>query len=253
MKYLEIDISYIKGAGLTHQLSNLSCLLSYCYEKEYILIIPDFTLTGLHNNSRKIISNLSKYIDYSTIKINNIPYRVLLNKENVNHNDIISIKDIRSGKGLLRSLDLFKNTKSCDITYSYTEYILNISKNIVNLLGDFTIIHVRRTDRIKTKKQDIDTSPENILDIIKKYNNKNVYIMTNEKIEFFNKLLINNDYSIYFYNKFEELKKIKEEDNYLLFCIEKEIAKSAKIRISTFNTSNKNFYHDFLTDTPGWQ
>lgn len=77
--------------------------------------------------------------------------------------------------------------------------------------------------------------------------------MTNERISFFDELKNQSDYSIYFFSDFEILNQIKEEDNYMLFCIENEISKLADKRISTFKTSSVNKYIDYLTDTEGWQ
>ena len=52
------------------------------------------------------------------------------------------------------------------------------------------------------------------------------------------------------YNNFDNLKKIKNEDNYYLFCIEKEIMNNAFIKISTFKNDN---YDNYLSKIPGHQ
>jgi hypothetical protein len=149
---------------------------------------------------------------------------------------------------------MFNNLEWVNIKFSYNENILIISKQISTLLGNYLCIHVRRTDRITTEQINKDTSPDNILEKIKKYDNKNVYIMTNEEISFFYKLKEQTDYNIfYFFTDFEILNKIKEEDNYLLFCIENEICNLADKRISTFKTPCVNKYIDYLTETDGWQ
>ena len=61
MKYFSIDLSTI-SAGLSHQLHNLRALITYCYKYKYILILPQFKLSGFHNNGKVIINNLTNYI-----------------------------------------------------------------------------------------------------------------------------------------------------------------------------------------------
>jgi hypothetical protein len=248
MKYFSIDLSTI-FAGLTHQIENLKTLIKYCYKHEYILILPQFRLYGLHNNHKEIRTNLSTYIDFKTLIVNNNYYEVVTNE--VDSKDIIYIKSKHYMNGLLCNDDMFMNLEWIPITFSYNKNIITIGKQISNILNNYICIHVRRGDRNITKQIDKDTSPNSILTKIKKHDIKNVYIMTNENISFFDSLK-SSDYNIYFFNDFDILKKIKEEDNYLLFCIETEICKLADKKISTFKTP-LTYYNDYLTDTPGWQ
>jgi hypothetical protein len=253
MKYFSIDLSTISAAGLTHQLTNLKTLIEYCYKNKYILILPYFKLYSFHNNGKELITNLSNYIDFKTLIVNNKIFEVIMDRDNIDNKDIIHIEAKKYHFGLLANDDMFKNLKWIPINYSYNENILTISKQISKQLSNYLCIHVRRTDRITTEQINKDTSPNNILEKIKKYDNKNVYIMTDEKISFFDKLKEQTDYNIYFFTDFEILKKIKEEDNYILFCIENEICNLANKRISTFKTSNVKKYIDYLTETYGYQ
>jgi hypothetical protein len=252
MKYFSIDLSTI-SAGLTHQFGNLRILIQYCCKHKYILILPHFKLYGFHNNGKEIITNLSNYIDFKTLIVYNKTFEFVMDRDNIDNKDIIHIKAKKYRFGLLNNDDMFKNLECVHIKFSYNENILTISKQISKLLGNYLCIHVRRTDRITTQQINKDTSPNNILEKIKKYDNKNVYIMTNEEISFFDKLKKQTDYNIYFFTDFEILKKIKEEDNYILFCIENEICNLADKQISTFKTSNVYKYIDYLTETDGWQ
>jgi hypothetical protein len=252
MKYFSIDLSTI-SAGLSHQVENLRILIKYCYKHKYILILPRFKLYGFHNNGKEIITNLSNYIDFTTLIVNNKFFKVVMNRDNIDNKDIIHKEAKKYREELLYNDDIFKNLELIPIKFSYNENILTISKQISKILGNYLCIHVRRTDRITTEQINKDTSPNNILKKIKKYDNKNVYIMTNEEISFFDKLKEQTDYNIYFFTDFEILNKIKEEDNYLLFCIENEICDLADKKISTFRTTNKDKYIDYLTETIGWQ
>ncbi len=252
MKYFSIDLTTI-SAGLSHQIHNLRILIQYCFKYKYILILPQFILCGSHNNGKQIITNLSNYIDFTTLQVNNKNFVVFMNRENIDDIDIIQIEAKKYQFGLLDNDDIFKNLDCVSIKFSYNQNILTIGKEISKILCNYLCIHVRRTDRITTEKIDKDTSPNNILKKINKYHNKNVYIMTNEEISFFDKLKDQTDYNIYFYTDFEILKKIKEEDNYKLFCIENEICNLADKQISTFRTPFVDKYIDYLTDTDGWQ
>lgn len=252
MKYFSIDLLTI-NAGLSHQISNLSILIQYCCKHEYILILPYFNLSGFHNNGKGILTNLSNYIDFKTLIVNNKIFEVVMDRDNIDNKDIIHIEAKIYRFGLLKNDDMFKDLECVPIKFSYNENILTISKQISKLLGNYLCIHVRRTDRITTEQINKDTSPNNILEKIKKYDNKNVYIMTNEEISFFDKLKEQTDYNIYFFTDFEILKKIKEEDNYILFCIENEICNLADKQISTFKTPFVDKYIDYLTETNGWQ
>jgi hypothetical protein len=242
MKYISIDLSNIKE-GFCHQSGNLIHLIRYCHQMGYTLIVPQIQLHGKHNNSKDIISNLSEYIDYDTLEVNNVKYTVLLNDNNINKDDIYYIEKYRYKSSFVSNHPLFEHVIRSKVTFLYTPRIINAAKQISEKLGDFTIIHVRRTDRNRTVIHDINTSPPNILEKIKKYKNKNVYIMSDEKSEFFNELKQDNEYSVFLYSDFEDLVKIKEEDNYILFCIEKELQKYAKTRISTFKSG---ISHDHL-------
>ena len=109
-------------------------------------------------------------------------------------------------------------------------------------------IHIRRGDMLKLKKNlNNDTNADSIIHKIQKYNwTHNIYIMTNEKnLNIYNKLVKKYKNKIYFSTNFESLKSI--DDNYYLFCIEKEIMKHASIKISTFKT-NGTFYDDYLSN-----
>lgn len=101
---------------------------------------------------------------------------------------------------------------------------------------------------------DKDTSPQNILKVILKHGIKNVYIMSDESPEFFSSLKNEKNFNILFYYDFLDLIKLKQSNNYMLFCVEREIAEFASIRVSTFNTIGRRcryHFHDYLCDSVG--
>lgn len=79
------------------------------------------------------------------------------------------------------------------------------------------------------------TSPENIINKLKKYKFETCYIKTNEPdLTFFDKLKI---YNVKFFKDFDMLKQIYDSgDNYALYSIECCIRNLCDIKISTLNT-----------------
>lgn len=244
--YFKIDLS-ICSAGLSHQKSNFSSIIRYCYHNNLKLIKPIFTLTGKHNNNKILKTDLSKYYDLDRITINDKQFK--LYNYDIN-NDKYTIKH-KATNGLVRLDPKFSNL-SGNVNIPYKKDIIDIAKNISSKLGDYMCIHVRRGDRITNRQINIDTQPNNIIKVIYKYKPTKVYIMTNKLNEL---KLLSNIKNIYFYTNFNFLKKFN--DNYYLFCIENIIMKFAKIRCSTFNvklnSKNNNYYHCYLTNYPGWQ
>lgn len=77
MDYFKIDLSSIK-VGITHQLGNFRGIIQYCYLNNKKLIKPIFTLHKRHNPKLKkhIKTDLSEYININTIKVNNKPFKL---------------------------------------------------------------------------------------------------------------------------------------------------------------------------------
>jgi len=244
IKYFKINLDSIGSYGLTHQISNLHVLIRYCYNNNLKLVSPVFRLEKSHNNNIELRSTLSRYYDFSKLLVNKKPF-VIYKDDNIYKNAIIRNR----GGNLLRCWEIFKKTSNIPIYLPYNDKIINLAIYIANKLENYLCIHVRRGDRIYSHKMDLDTKQLNILNKIKKFNIKNVYIMTN-RVNEIKSLKNDKNYNIYFYTDFIELKKIK--DNYFLFSIENEIMKRASKRISTFKT-NKPYYNDYLTNSFGYQ
>ena len=247
MDYFKIDLSTI-SAGLSHQTSNLSAIIKYCFINNLKLIKPIFKLHGHHNNNNSLITNLSKYYDLNGITVNGNLFK--LYDDDVKYTYTIKKKSYKGG--LVRMDPKFKNLKDVNIVIPYKKDIIDIAKRASSELDEYMCIHVRRGDRITNKQIDIDTQPNNIIKMINEYKPKNVYIMTNKLNEL---KQLSNIENIYFYTNFNFLDK--NNDNYYLFCIENNIMKFAKIRCSTFNVKsidkNSNYYHCYLHDSPGGQ
>lgn len=248
MSYFKIDLSPI-NAGLSHQTSNFKVLIKYCFLNNLNLIKPKFKLIGSHNNNKELNSDLSKYYDLNNITVNDKPFRLYDDNDNIEY----TMKKKTYGTQLLRQCHPFKTKEHCDIKIPYNEDIINTAKRIaLSFKEDYMCIHVRRGDRITNKTMDIDTQPDNIIRVINNHNPKSVYIMTNKFKELKS---LSNIENIFFYKDFEFLQII--DDNYYLFSIENQIMEFAKIRCSTFNVKKKipndKYYHCYLTDYPGLQ
>lgn len=252
MDYFKIDLSSI-NAGLHHQIGNFITIIRYCYLNNKKLIKPIFKLDKKHNlNIKKNIkSDLSMYINIDTIKVDNKPFKLYDDSDEID----FTVKRKKYKFGLIKYDELFANMKPVNIEYEMVNDIIETGKIISKKLGNnYMCVHVRRGDKLKKHKMIEDTEPENIKKVIDKYNKNVVYIMTN-KIQEINKIVqLEKEKKINFFYDFEELKKIK--DNYYLYCIELEIMKNASLRCSTFNTKKKDknsIYHDYLTNFMGWQ
>ena len=246
MAYFKIDLSTI-NAGLTHQTANLRTIINYCFINNLKLIKPIFTLSGDHNNNNELKTDLSKYYDLNGITVNGHLFKLY---DDINYTYTITKNTYKHG--LLYNNSTFQNLKDVKIDIPYKNDIIEIANQISSELDEYMCIHVRRGDRITNNQIDIDTQPNNIINVINKYKTKKVYIMTNTLNEL---KTLSNIENIYFYTNFNVLKIVN--DNYYLFCIENNIMEFAKIRCSTFNVKlknkNNNYYHCYLTNYPGWQ
>ncbi|KAM7270578.1 hypothetical protein ACFE04_029792 [Oxalis oulophora] len=127
-------------------------------------------------------------------------------------------------------------------------------------LGDYDAIHVRRGDKIKTRKDrfgvvrtlhphlDRDTRPEFILGRISKWvpPGRTLFIASNEKtLGFFSPLSVR--YNIVYSSNFSEVLDPVIENNYQLFMVERLILMGAKTFIKTFKVDDTTLS---LTDDP---
>ena len=154
------------------------------------------------------------------------------------------------------------------------DYVLNIifldkykkiaEEIIDSLKKPICIVHVRRGDYLSIiNSLNYTTKPEHISDVLRKYNFNNCYIKTNEfDPNFFDSLKI--EFNVKLFCDFPILQKIADSgDNYALYCVECCMRDLCDIRISTFNTKNKelcwlpnndpDYFTDYLDETHGFQ
>ncbi|KAJ7972121.1 Calcium ion binding [Quillaja saponaria] len=136
------------------------------------------------------------------------------------------------------------------------------------LLGDYDAIHVRRGDKIKTRKDrfgvqrslhphlDRDTRPEFILSRIEKWvpPGRMLFIASNERTPgFFSPL--STRYKMAYSSNFSQILDAVVENNYQLFMIERVILMGAKTSIKTFkeNDADLSLTDDPKKNTKAWQ
>ncbi len=175
--------------------------------------------------------------------------------------------------------DLTNNFIPCDDLYhTHREQILNLKLNIGflekykiiasevirQLKKPICVVHVRRGDYLNIRNSlHYTTSPENIKNVLKKYNFGDCYIKTNETdLSFFDEL--KTTLNVKFFTDFDILKEIYNSgDNYALYSVECCIRDLCDIKISTFNTTYSepcwlpnhdiNFFNDYLDNNKGYQ
>ncbi|KAL3819690.1 hypothetical protein ACJIZ3_005595 [Penstemon smallii] len=157
------------------------------------------------------------------------------------------------------------NRSSIMLPYSFlpsmaAKKLQDAADKIKALLGDYDAIHVRRGDKIKTRKDrfgvdrtlhphlDRDTRPEFILCRIRKWvpPGRTLFIASNERTPgFFSPLSIR--YKLAYSSNYSSLLEPLVENNYQLFMVERLIMMRAKTFIRTYKEEDTDLS---LTDDP---
>ncbi|KAM7524420.1 hypothetical protein LguiA_014322 [Lonicera macranthoides] len=158
-----------------------------------------------------------------------------------------------------------KNRSAIMLPYSFlpsmaAKELRDAAEKIKAVLGDYDAIHVRRGDKLKTRKDrfgvartlhphlDRDTHPEFILCRIAKWvaPGRTLFIASNERTPgFFSPLSVR--YKLAYSSNFSRILDTVVENNYQLFMIERLIMMGAKSFIRTFKQDNTELS---LTDDP---
>ena len=255
-KYLKVA-GQLSAAGLNHQTSNLQALLAYAYDRQLVPVMPEFPLTGMHNQGRALRSNLARYYDYDKLHIKGKPFPVLLDDRQLAAADIEVIQ-IPDGWGLLRLLLPPTEVKSA-IDLPYSPEVAGHHKEFARAAAwpDYACVHIRRTDYLhKVAELDQLTRGEHLYEVLARTANcpELVYIMTDEldrEVFTYQPPPRGRQFQFRFYDDYELLRQLKAEDNYLLFCVENMLMRAARHRVSTFKTPLP-LYHDYLCERAGW-
>ncbi len=263
-KYLQYKIT-TKKAGLKHQSYNLKTLIAEADALGRIPVISPIYLSGKHNNSNELYTNLENYYDLRNIRLKGkkqpicFPQEIDIEPKYYKFNEVIPsgdeyvVKEFPLSEGCS-----WKYAKTdCEVYYDvdlpYTRQIKENAKNVIDKLEKpYCCVHVRRGDVVRSLVYKYwpliwDTKPSSIIEKLDENKSpKTVYVMTNEKKKsFFN--FKKSHYKVFLSTDFPFLEIISQQDNYLLFCIENIIMERAHLRISTFKDDNP-LYHDSLSN-----
>ena len=225
----------IKGCtgnyGLDHATSNLNAAIRYAVHVDRLLVLPRFTLEGKHNN-KKMIPNcdLLDYYDLLSVAVNNkLIFTTQPSEDNLN---------VQMHNVLWRKDSKVTDTPLVKTHIKYTSEIESISENLRLSIGDYNCIHVRMTDHGEKHKM----THANILNAMSKACDINlpVYIMTDHPEQKYFDPLKDNGWKLIFYDDYENLIKLKNMDNYKLYCVETNLRLKANRSLSA-NDIRKNF------------
>lgn len=195
------------------------------------------------------IKNIGLVIDSDIVNTclttsKNVPDGVLKGREILNINDFINTQIVFFNKNLLGSFYLNIYTEKINELYKYVARHIHYNKEIfyeaykiIDNLGDYYAIHIRRNDfQYKDLFISIEQIYENIKDVIPK--GSKLYISTDEKDKSFFSLLKEN-YSVVFYDDLNNL-VYSEINTDIIGPIEQIICTESKIfigsKLSTFSS-----------------
>ncbi|KAK9290245.1 hypothetical protein L1049_008412 [Liquidambar formosana] len=186
-------------------------------------------------------------------------------KENSRYSNLLLINRTASPLSWFMECKDRNNRSAIMLPYSFlpsmaAKKLRDAVEKIKVLLGDYDAMHVRRGDKIKTRKDrfgveralhphlDRDTRPEFILCRIKKWvpPGRTLFIASNErKPGFFSPLSVR--YKLAYSSNYSWILDPMIENNYQLFMIERLIVMGAKTSIKTFKEDDTDLS---LTDDP---
>jgi hypothetical protein len=261
-KYLRYTNKAKPFAGINHQFSNLFSLLAEAAILGRTAVVTPLYLAGKHNDGNELEVYFDRYLDLTQCA----RYVDIIREEEFEKN-VLPILTEKIGDKILPAVLHAKDTPLLSRNFNKTIFnavrlvdeevktqyerlnslaapsskILEIADQILNRFQEYHVVHVRRTDMLRApwwKFPGIDkgTRPAAIRNRISKWiqNGSNIYIMTDEyEKSFFDPL--KKHYQIFTFRDFFELEQLKEEDNFMLYEVEKIIAERAKIKVAMFN------------------
>lgn len=266
-------------AGINHQISNLICLLSEAKMTGRTAVVTPFFLAEHHNDGKALKVYFDKYLDltelgktvnfirqddfeqkYSTLPTEKITEKIPLMEAQEKDTSVL----IRTFEGNLfralrvRNAAIKKHYELLNTLLRPSAGILKIARQVLPT-QDYYVVHVRRSDLLDSGwwkypgvNLDKGTQPDAIHQRISQWieAGSTLYIMTDEYEKgFFDSL--KKYYQVLTFRDFEALIRLKKEDNFMLYEVEKRIAKQAKISVEMFNEYAESGKHKYsLFDYP---
>lgn len=261
-KYLHYSTEGDLFSGINHQISNLLSLLAEAALIGRTAVVTPFFLAGKHNEGKPLKVYFDKYLDlsevekvvniirqdefdekYATLPTEKVAYQIPLTTLQKNNTPVL----IRTfAKNIFNAVRL-RNTavktqyETLSTLIRPSASVLAMAHQVLPQLQDYYVVHVRRTDMLrlpwwKFPGLDKGTRPIAIRKRIAKWipTSSTLYIMTDEyKKGFFDSL--KKHYRILTFGDFEELVQLKQEDNFMLYEVEKMMAQQAILKVAMFN------------------
>lgn len=257
--------------GILHQSSNASseerwaassCSMDSLYDLDFI----SDTVPAILDNSKmwhQVLSTSMKLGDRGVAHVEGVN-RVDL-KENKVYSNLLLINRTASPLSWFMECKDRNNHSAIMLPYSFlpmmaARKLRDAADQIKGLLGEYDAIHVRRGDKIKTRKDrfgvyrslhphlDRDTRPEFILLRIAKWipPGRTLFIASNERTPgFFSPLSVR--YKLAYSSNYSSILDPVVKNNYQLFMIERLILMGAKTFVRTFKEDERD---RSLTDNP---
>ncbi|KAL6523295.1 hypothetical protein OROGR_016898 [Orobanche gracilis] len=256
--------------GILHQSSNLveegwtakSCAMDSLYDLDLI----SNTVPVILDNSKlwhHVLATSMKLGSRGIAHVQGINRADL--KENALYSNLLLINQTASPLSWFMECKDRNNRSSVMLPYSFlpsvaAKKLRDAAKKIKELLGNYDAIHVRRGDKLKTRKDrfgvdrslhphlDRDTHPEFILCRISKWvpPGRTLFIASNERTPaFFSPLAVR--YKLAYSSNYSTFLDPLIENNYHLFMVERLIMMGAKTFIRTFKEDDTDLS---LTDDP---
>ena len=203
------------------------------------LILPQSMLEPMHNAGRGIALDWADYYDLQDIKIAGRPVDVLLSADGIPDRQILKIKHLRRiGDGMkfgeLRAM--FKP----DVTIAPNRRLHDLARALIAKHGIKGCVHLRRTDRLIVGNLrdsglifNLATQPFNVIAHLKHQKfPPDIYIMSDmpEDDPIIAKMRQSSRYKFQFVYDFPELVRMKQNNNYKLFAMEKCIYEQVAYR-----------------------
>jgi len=245
----------LSGAGLQDRYGVVKKVILYGFLLNMTPIIPYVVLNGKHQIHKKNkISNLSEYYDYSKLKIGGNKFNVVTNMSKIDKRRVLNLNYFQGHnalgfdhkiQGIYR-----KNQRGIIDDFHKLDFFLPFNKSVISdaqkiiskyFSNSYTSIQIRRGDKLMSPRNQIRydlskdrydkmTRVDNIKKILRKKNLKgDVFVMSdmteddNAYSEYKKKC---EEFNFIFANEVPELNQIKQLDNYLLWVMERVIARS---------------------------
>jgi len=251
--------------GLGHQVCNLLCLIEEAKILQRCVILPELILSPLHNHGRQGKSRFGKYYSFDRIE-EEIPICTYEEAERFQFHSRKNIQPTTSTRELedcetQLMVRKFPDWNAFEIesrlpysigekdgtsrrwmnTFAYpllkpSILVNRLTEKLIEDLGEYFAIHVRRGDRVKDPVWDQATQPNVISKRIRDWipDGSRVVVMSDEQDQsFFDPL--NENYTVILARELFESKNIltDEPDNFLLFSVESEVFRRAKLPVTT--------------------